>query len=199
MLKYILTTLLLCTLVSALEVEINSDNLDEVSNILSSQKNIQKLIRENRVDYSDVTIGETDNFNNNSNRSSVQKNYAKLKKLMVYLDKGVKREELKESLRTAFFKQNAHKKEEFSFIYKISYPSSNGIKGDDVFESLQKEISLYILDKYGISNIEDSRILKNLNVSFYTKNYTVGTTESNFQNNFDNSYREQTILNKDNY
>ncbi len=188
MIKFLFFTLLISLNLNALEVTINSDNFNRVSTTLSSENNINKLIREHRVPYSQFAQRTTDNFDNSSNRSAIHREYAKLKMLLVSLPKETKKSELKDALRTAFFKQFASKKEEFSFVYKISYPNAQKLSGDDVFEALQKKISLYILNKYGISNIQDNAILTNSGMSSSTKNYTLGTTESNFLNNFDNAY-----------
>jgi len=188
MLRFLLFSLLLSLSLSALDVTINSDKLDKISKTLSSESNINKLIREQRVPYSQFSSKTTGNFDNSSNRSVTHKEYARLKMLLVSLPKDTQKTKLKENLRTAFFKQFSSKKEEFSFVYKISYPNGQKLSGDDVFEALQKKISLYILSEYGISNIQDNAILTDSGMHSSTKNYTLGTTESNFLNNFDNSY-----------
>ena len=188
MLKSLLISLILSLNLYSLEVVINSDNFNKISAKLSSEKNINKLIREQRVPYSRFSNKVTNNFDNSSNRSATHREYAKLKMLLVSLSKKTKKAQLKDSLRSAFFKQYAPKKEEFSFVYKISYPNAQKLSGDDVFEALQKKISLYILSEYGVSNIQDNAIITNAGMSSSTKNYTLGTTESNFLNNFDNAY-----------
>jgi len=173
---------------NALELNINSDKFKKISHEFLLESNIDKLARERRVPYSQFSENSTDNFDNSSSRSITHKEYARLKMLLVSLPKETRKSELKDALRTAFFKQYSSKKEEFSFVYKISYPNDEGLRGDDVFEALQKKISLYILNKYGVSNVEDSAILTNKGMTSSTKNYTLGTTESNFLNNFDNIY-----------
>lgn len=180
--------LLLSLFLNALEIEINSDDFHKVSQLLSEEENIQKLVLQKRIPYEQLNSLSTQNYDNNTERSSVQKEYAKLKMLLVYLSKYTPKSELKERLRRAFFKQFTQKKEEFSFVYKISYPNSANVKGDDVFEALQKKISLYILSEYGVSNIEDSAVIRGMDLKTLTKNYIVGTIESNFINNLDNVY-----------
>lgn len=188
MFKSLLLSLVLTLNLYSLEVLINSDDFNKISTKLSSEKNINKLIREQRVPYSRFSAKATDNFDNSSNRSATHKEYARLKMLLVSLPKKTQKSQLKDELRSAFFKQFSPKKEEFSFVYKISYPNAQKLSGDDVFEALQKKISLYILSEYGVSNIEDNAVLTNEGMSSSTKNYTLGTTESNFLNNFDNAY-----------
>ena len=188
MFQALLFSLLLSLNLNALEVTINSDKFDNISNKLSAESNINKLIREHRVPFSQFSKKTTDNFNNSSNRSATHREYAKLKMLLVSLPKDTKKSEVKDALRTAFFKQFSPKKEEFSFVYKISYPNAQKLTGDDVFEALQKKISLYILSNYGVSNIQDNATLTGEGMKSSTKSYTLGTTESNFLNNFDNNY-----------
>jgi len=189
MTKFFFAVLLLAFNAQALEVQINSDKYSEISHKLNLDENINKIIRERKVPYSTFDERTTNNFNNSSNRNMTHKEYAKLKMLLVSLPKDTHKNEIKDALRTAFFKQYETKKEEFSFVYKISYPNNLGLRGDDVLEGLQKKISIYILNKYGISNIEDNTILHNNHMTSSTKNYTLGTTESNYLNNFDNSYK----------
>ena len=186
--RVLLSLLLLSFALHALELDINSDKFKRVSQKFLTQENIDKLIAEKRVAYSQFVNNSTSNFDNSSNRSATHKEYARLKMLLVSIPKETRKSEIKDALRTAFFKQYSPKKEEFSFVYKISYPNDKGLRGDDIFEALQKKISLYILNKYGISNIEDNAILTDKGMSSTTKNYTLGTTESNFLNNFDNPY-----------
>ena len=188
MIRSLFLVFILSLTLNALELEINSDNFGQVYHKLSTEKNVNKLIREQRVAFSQFDTKKTANFDNNSNRSITHKEYAKLKMLLVSLPKETKKSQVKENLRTAFFKQFSPKKEEFSFVYKISYPNAQGISGDDVFEALQKKVSMYILSEYGISNIQDNAILTNSGMTSSTKNYILGTTESNFLNNFDNAY-----------
>ena len=183
MLRLLLLSLLLSLHLYSLEVVINSDNFNKISTQLSSEKNINALIREQRVPYSRFSTNATENFDNNSNRSATHREYAKLKMLLVSLPKETRKNQLKEKLRSAFFKQFSPKKEEFSFVYKITYPNAQSLSGDDVFEALQKKISLYILSEYGVSNIEDKAIITNKGMSSSTKNYILGTTESNFLSN----------------
>ncbi|SFV58770.1 hypothetical protein MNB_SM-7-1385 [hydrothermal vent metagenome] len=185
-----LAIFLACTLeLFSLEVLIESDNFDKLFNTLSSQEVVSKLAQEPRISYSHLSStskessqGESINFN------QLRKEYAKLKMLLVYLPKDTTKEMLKERLRDALFKEYAPIKEEFRFIYKISYPNSAALDGDALFEKLQKEISLYILQKYGISNIEDEVIIQNLQMKSFTKNYTVGTVEADPLGNFEAPY-----------
>jgi len=181
--------LLLLTRLGAVEFQINSDNYNTMVHILEKSKSINEIISQKRVPYVNLQSDNNDDFDDSSKRNSIQKRYSYLKKLLVFLPKETKKSELRERLNTAFFNQNAQKKEEYSFIYKISYPNNQNIRGDDVFTSLQKSIALYILEKYGVSNIEDKISMTESSFSTYTKNYVVGTTESNFKNNIDNPYR----------
>ena len=183
--------LFLITIVNiyAVEVTINSDNFKTIYQTLTSEDNIAKIVHEKRVPFSTLQVTQTDNYDNNSQRSYVQKEYAKLQKIRIFLPGNTKKSDLQDSFREAFFRQFAQEKEEHTFVYKIKYESFSNKNGDQVFDDLQKEISLYILQKYGISNIKDNVQIDNNLLSSVTQNYTIGTTESSFLNNYDNPYK----------
>ena len=196
MLKFFIYLYILSISLYSLEVKINSDEFNKVSRELSRENNINKLIKEERVPFKQFINNSTDNFNNNLNRREIRREYAKLKMLLVSLSKKTKKSEVKTSLYRSFFKLYSSQKITFNFIYKISYKNTQNLNGDEIYEQLQKKISLYILDKYGISNIEDETLLKNTSIDRIIKNHTLGTIESNYLNNFDNPYqysKDETI------
>ena len=172
----------------ALDIKIDSDNFKKFNRTLSEEKNIQKLLSEPIIDMKSLQHNSTNDFDNSTQRTKLQNEYAKVKMLLVYLKPSVTQDTLKIELRKSLYKKYASVKEEFTFVYKLSYPTQGVRKGDLLFENLQQKISLYILEKYGIANIDEKIQQINNEFSSTTQSFTLGTTESNPHNNLDNPY-----------
>jgi hypothetical protein len=178
-------------------ININSENFDDMVDKLSSTKIIAELIKSKKLDVNELPVSVNSKQNPDTlKRKHLQKEYDNIKKLKAYLPSDTTQIELKELLRDSFFHFYEQKMQEFSFVYKLEYPMGSSF--ENVYVKLEEKIGLYILKKYGVTNIKYKQILKNMDLANEDiKSYTIGTIESYGIKNIDGKYhhsQDKTIV-----
>ena len=160
----------------ALLLDFNTQDIDILNNKISSDLNIALVKKEPKVAYEKLDKSSSIVDEKDALRKSLQIDYGRVKRLQEYLVDSTLNKEVKSKIQKSFFSLNANKKQRLSFAYALKYPISEDY--DAVYAKMQQKISLYILQTYGVSNVEYKQVMKNLSFDSEKINTrSIGTVE----------------------
>lgn len=194
--KYLLFLFFLLTsLLHAISFELKTDSLDELYQTISTQKALQSIKKCSKVNFSSLNKSSFKlDDKKDTQLKMLQNDLITLKRLQVNLRNDTTRENARVRLKRAFFTLNANLNHQLTFAWVLKYPAS--LDYEKVYTQLQQEISLYVLQTYGVANVAYQLEIQNLAIKSQDINtQTIGTVElvpSNYTNPFRYS-QENTI------